>query len=92
LSGNALACGITGCGLNPAAMLKIILISYIGKNSDVDIGMTVSVRHIFFRYWNKRCQKSDIADIKINVDAHLCFMISFLRETGREREIDRREG
>jgi hypothetical protein len=44
-----------------------------GMDSDVDIGKTVFVRYIFFRYWNNRCgcQISDIADIKIDVDAHL---------------------
>ncbi len=40
-----------------------------------DVGMTVSVQHIFFRYQNNscRCRMSDIANIKIDVDAHLWF-------------------
>jgi hypothetical protein len=48
-------------------------------NSNVDIGTLpimewrFSVRQIFFRYRNNRCRcrMSDIADIKIDVDAHL---------------------
>jgi hypothetical protein len=51
----------------------------IGMDSDVDIGTLpisewqFSVRLIFFRYRNNRfrCRMSDIADIKIDVDAHL---------------------
>jgi hypothetical protein len=54
--------------------------SDIGMNSDVDIGILpisewrFSVRHICLRYLNKRCRcrMSDIADIEIDVDAHLC--------------------
>jgi hypothetical protein len=49
-------------------------------NSDVDIGTLpisewqFSVRHIYIRYRNNRCRcpKSDKADNKIDVDAHLC--------------------
>jgi hypothetical protein len=49
-------------------------------DSDVDIGTLpksewqFSVRHIFFRYRNnrRRCRMSDIADIEVDVDAHLC--------------------
>ncbi len=54
--------------------------SDIRTNSDVDIGLLpisewrFSVWHICLRYRNNRCRcrMSDIADIKINVDAHLC--------------------
>ncbi len=54
-------------------------------DSDVDIGTLpipewqFSVRHIFFRYRNNRCRcrMSDIADIKIDVDAHLCMGVTF---------------
>ncbi len=53
-------------------------------NSDVDIETLpisewrFSVRHICLRYWNNICQcrMSDITDIEIDVDAHLCSMVT----------------
>jgi hypothetical protein len=56
--------------------------SDIGMNYDVDIGTLpisewrFSVRHICLRYRNNRCRcrMSDIADIEIDVDAHLCLL------------------
>jgi hypothetical protein len=52
-------------------------------DSDVDIGklpiseLQFSVQHICLRFWNNkcRCRMSDIADIKIDVDAHLCLKL-----------------
>ncbi len=66
-------------GLNPADVINIFWISEIGIDSDVDIGTLpisewqLSVRHIFFQYRNNRCRyrMSDIADIEVDVDAHL---------------------
>ncbi len=54
--------------------------SDIGMSSDVYIGtlpiseLHFSVRHFCLRYRNNRCRcrMSDIADIEIDVDAHLC--------------------
>jgi hypothetical protein len=58
--------------------------SDIGMNSDVIIGTLpisewrFSVRHICLRYQNNRCRcrMSDIADIEIDVDAHLWVSVS----------------
>ncbi len=54
-------------------------------DSDIDIGTLpisewqFSVRHIFFQYRNNRCRCriSDIANIKIDVDAHLCAELTY---------------
>ncbi len=67
-------------GSNPADVLNIFWIADVGMDSDVNIGTLpisewqFSVLHIFVRYWKNRCrcQMSDIANIKVNVDAHLC--------------------
>jgi hypothetical protein len=54
--------------------------SDIGMEAYVDIGTLPILEwkdlvwHFLFQYWNKRCRcrMSDIADIKADVDAHLC--------------------
>ncbi len=53
-------------------------------DSDVDIGTLpisewqFSEGHIFFLYWNNKCwcRMLDIADIMIDVDAHLCIYVT----------------
>jgi hypothetical protein len=70
---------ISVLGSNPADVINIFWILDIGMDSDVDIGTLpisawqFSVRHIFFWYRNNRCRcrMSDIADIEVDVDAHL---------------------
>ncbi len=59
--------------------------SDIGMNSDVDIGALLisewrfSVWHICLRYRNNRCRcrMSDIANIEIDVDAHLWLSVRY---------------
>jgi hypothetical protein len=65
--------------------------SDIGMDSYVDIGTLpisewqFSVWHICLRYQNNRCRcrMSDIADIRIDVDAHLCLDFSPVRLSGQ---------
>ncbi len=69
-------------GSNPADVINIFWTSDIGMDSDVDIGTLpisewqFSVRHIFFWHRNNRCRcrMSDVADIEVDVDAHLWSM------------------
>ncbi len=79
LRGIALAHENKKLELDPKVQQNILILE-IGMDSDVNIGTLqisgwqFSVWHIFFRYQNNRCwcQMSDIANIQICVDAHLC--------------------
>ncbi len=71
-------CERRALGSNPADVTNIFWISDTGMDSDVnigtfsDIGMTVLSPKYFLPKNNRcRCRISDIADIKIDVDAHL---------------------
>ncbi len=67
-------------GSNPADVISIFWISDIRMYSDVDIRTLpisewqFSVWHSFFLYRNNICMSmSNIADIKVDVDAHVCW-------------------